>query len=287
MDMDKTIIKRRRVFRETRFRQPGEMEKACGLWVDRIGSARVRGIPADYRVLGQFAAVGVESGSGVLQIAGQGEWRVKAGDVMLIDPEEPSRYFPDEEWMTRWVVWNGPEAEGLIRHGFLDREARVVQAAEPELRRTFFTLAKIMDREDRLAVLERKVAILQWVTDLARVHQEEFVEETGHRRGMEWIVDYIQRSPAENLDVRTLANLSRLSEPQFRRVFQQFTSRAPLEFITAQRMSQAKTLLSRGMPIKQVAAAVGYLDPCYFMRVFHRVTGETAGSFVRNHLQSL
>ena len=280
--MDKTITKIRRVFKETRFRQPGELEKACGLWVDRIGAAIARGIPQGYRVLGQYAAIGVESGTGVLQTPGRGEWRVNAGDVMLLDPEEPTRYYPDGEWMTRWVVWNGPEAEGLVRQGFLDKDVRVVQAAEPAVRRTFFALVKNMDREDRLAALDRKVAILQLAADLARARQEVVSEEKGHRRGMEWLVDYIQRSLGGPVDVRTLAGLCRLSEPQFRRVFERFTGRAPTEFITAQRMGRAKSLLSRGMSIKQVAGEVGYPDPCYFMRVFHRVTGETAGEFVRH-----
>ncbi|NLE40412.1 MAG: AraC family transcriptional regulator, partial [Lentisphaerae bacterium] len=43
----------------------------------------------------------------------------------------------------------------------------------------------------------------------------------------------------------------------------------------------AKALLAGGLPIKQVAEAVGYPAPCHFMRVFRRVTGATAGGFVR------
>ncbi len=286
MNMDKTITKDRRVFKEMRFRQPGELEKACGLWVDRVGAAVGRGKPDVFRVLGQYAVVGVESGSGLFQTQARGEWRVNAGDVMLLTPDEPTRYYPDQEWMTRWVVWNGPEAESLVSQGFLDLSNPVVQAAEVAVRRTFFSLVKIMDREDRLSVLDRKVVILQLVGDLARAHHKEVLEGKGHRSKMKWIVEYIQRSLGESMNVQTLAHLCRLSAPQFRRVFQQFTGRAPMEFITAQRMGRAKALLSRGMSIKRVAEDVGYPDPCYFMRVFHRVTGETAGQFVRDHQQS-
>ena len=101
---------------------------------------------------------------------------------------------------------------------------------------------------------------------------------------MEWVVGRILRSPGEPFDVRALARECRLSEAQFRRVFERFTGQPPLEFVTAKRLERAKALLARGLPIKQVAEESGYSDPCYFMRVFRRVTGATAGAFVRDNL---
>lgn len=93
-----------------------------------------------------------------------------------------------------------------------------------------------------------------------------------------------QMLPFQSWTTRERSRECRLSEAQFRRVFERFTGQPPLEFVTAKRLERAKALLARGLPIKQVAEESGYPDPCYFMRVFRRVTGATAGAFVRDNL---
>ena len=100
-----------RVVREERFRTPLTVERSLGLWVDRIGF--VRGDmdkPERYRLLGQFAALAVETGDGVLEIVGRPPVALNAGDVFLLFPNVPARYGPLKRWDTFWVVWNGPAA---------------------------------------------------------------------------------------------------------------------------------------------------------------------------------
>lgn len=44
-------------------------------------------------------------------------------------------------------------------------------------------------------------------------------------------------------------------------------------------MAEAKRRLREGIPIKQVAAEVGYSDTFYFMRVFKRTIGCPPGAY--------
>jgi AraC-like DNA-binding protein len=52
-----------------------------------------------------------------------------------------------------------------------------------------------------------------------------------------------------------------------------------MEFVMAERISGAKALLVRGASIKQAAREMGFADQFYFMRVFKKISGQTAGQF--------
>ena len=116
------------VFRESRFRTPGPSEQACGLWVDRIGAGVTTRSPhRSLRVLGQFATVTVDVGEGWFFSPQSGKQAVHVGDVMVLYPDCPTRYGPFKQWNTRWIVWNGPEANMLKKLGYLPRGVPIVR----------------------------------------------------------------------------------------------------------------------------------------------------------------
>jgi two-component system response regulator YesN len=49
--------------------------------------------------------------------------------------------------------------------------------------------------------------------------------------------------------------------------------------LTLIRVEKAKKMLNSGLPIKEVAIAVGFQDCNYFCRVFKKVTGDTATGY--------
>jgi len=93
------------------------------LYVTSVGCVEYRagdrypesGHPADYdftwnqgRVLGDFAAVYIEKGSGVFE-SRVGRFPCQAGDAFLVAPGEWHRYRPDKQtgWRERWICANG------------------------------------------------------------------------------------------------------------------------------------------------------------------------------------
>jgi len=266
------------VFKEERFRTPLRTERQIGLWVDRIGSGGGSEMPARFRVLGQYAAVYVTRGQGEFHSPSTGVVPVRAGEAMLLFPREPHRYGSRAGWQTQWIVWNGPDAERLEALGYLGPQTAVVPDPLGAVEEAFTALAGIMAREDLAAVLERKTLVL---TMLLRLHQSS--RSIGRRPGadqlMRQAVAYLAREYASQIPVDELARRFKLSPTHFRRLFKEFTGRSPREFVTAQRMSRAKALLSAGLPVKEVAARVGYDDVFYFMRVFKKVAGTSPGRY--------
>lgn len=282
--MDKSISMP--VVRETRFRTPGGFERECGLWVDRIGCAgEGQRMPRQLRILGQYAAIEIENGAGRLLTGTLGEWDVRPGDAILLTPREPAAYGPISEWYTRWIVWNGPEAIRLAAR--LDSSLKPVLrgGAEP-VRRAFFALVPRMDGENLASALERKATLLAMHAGLLRCRSDRR-SDASRTAGLERVLAHIQENLGSPLPLSELARICGLSVPHFRRVFRRHTGRCPVEFVTAQRVARAKELLLHGLPIKSVAREVGIPDPLYFMRVFKKATGQTAGRFAALHRTSV
>ena len=93
-------------------------------------------------------------------------------------------------------------------------------------------------------------------------------------------MQHIKRHLDSKLTPVELAALCHMSVPHFRRMFHRHTGRSPMEFVVAERISGAKALLFRGASIKQAAQEMGFADQFYFMRVFKKIAGQTAGQFV-------
>lgn len=81
------------------------------------------------------------------------------------------------------------------------------------------------------------------------------------------------------LDVETLSRRAGQSVRSFHRKFSAATGKTPAAFVEALRLQQAQILLAQGLPIKQVATAVGLVDANKFSRAFRRSHGMTPSSF--------
>ena len=138
-----------------------------------------------------------------------------------------------------------------------------------------------MGDEDPAAVLKRMEIILKLVSDLYTLGRPKEQEATG-AGPVAHALAFIEGHYTEPLAVDALARRVHLSPTHFRREFRRRTGRTPLDYITGLRMTAAKRLLAQGRSIKETAAAVGYADEFYFMRMFRKATGGTAGAFARS-----
>lgn len=110
---------------------------------------------------------------------------------------------------------------------------------------------------------------------LARTRQ---VEDAVIARCQVWIAEHY----AEPNPVSAMVRLSGLAERTFKRRFRQATGMAPLEYVHALRLEEAKQMLETGdAPIEAVANEAGYEDAGYFSRLFRRQVGLTPGQYRR------
>jgi transcriptional regulator GlxA family with amidase domain len=105
-----------------------------------------------------------------------------------------------------------------------------------------------------------------------------FAAMTRPRQHADGVIANCQAWIAANYEVANpvtrMVEQSGLAERTFKRRFKQATGYAPVDYVQAIRIEEAKQILeTTAMPIDSVAAEVGYEDPTFFRRLFKRVAG--------------
>ena len=89
------------------------------------------------------------------------------------------------------------------------------------------------------------------------------------------VAQYITEHFATQISRDELALATQVSADYLSRVFRKETGMTPWQFLNRYRVLQAqKLLLSSKHSVTEIAAMVGFNDPAYFVRVFHRETGK-------------
>ncbi len=106
----------------------------------------------------------------------------------------------------------------------------------------------------------------------------------GYSKSIKQVAAFILTNLGAELNISLLAQLVNLSPPYLSSLFKKDTGMTLSEFITQKRMDCAMNLLSRsGMQIQEIALYLGYQDPSYFSRVFHKQTGITPQQYRSNY----
>lgn len=274
---------KRPLLRVTRFRIPTDTELLARLYVDRLGEAQ--GVISDghkMRILGQYSVVGIAKGHGTVVSAKMGKKEIKAGDVILVTPDEGLLYFTDDrDFQCKWIIWRGDETKDLLKMGMLWNLNKLIHDVCQYVDIAYRQLVPLMNSERTSVVLQRKTIILNLINNLYGGKPEN--QEQGDV--MEKIIEFLSTNFYQELNVDNIAEKFCLSSGYFRRLFRKVTKQSPHEFITNLRISYAQQLISSNESIKKTAQLVGYSDQLYFMRVFKKATGLTVKQYSRlcNH----
>jgi two-component system response regulator YesN len=77
-----------------------------------------------------------------------------------------------------------------------------------------------------------------------------------------------------------LAESCGISETYFRKLFQRVYGLSPMDYITNQRISYARELLTNtGLSVEDISYDSGYKDPTYFCRIFKKATGMSPSEY--------
>jgi transcriptional regulator GlxA family with amidase domain len=97
------------------------------------------------------------------------------------------------------------------------------------------------------------------------------------------LIDWMQENLDQPLDVPTLAARAGLTERSFYRKFTEATGKTPAHFVEGLRLDAARTLLTRGLPIKTIAGMVGLNSPARLGQAFERRFGMAPSLFREMH----
>ena len=247
----------------------------------------------------------VAGGAGTFSIAGK-KHDVSAGDLFIARPGQPheivsSRSQPLDIYFWAHTVEPAPAVESRSSNRADEAAGELLQllttAATPRVKLPSVEAVLQLMADEAAQRLPGYVRVIndlftKLVLDTARAASPKAlrpaaVVEERARSAQELVVQtairYLQDNLARRFEVRDVAAQVNLSERQLSRIFAQVTGTSVLAYLTRLRMDLAMQLLLHSeLPIKQVAAAVGYPDTHYFTTLFGRYTRTTPGAYRRS-----
>ena len=98
---------------------------------------------------------------------------------------------------------------------------------------------------------------------------------------------FMDKYHAEKIALKDLAGAAFMSRFHYVRVFQKMYGVTPRNYLRDLRISKAKILLKKGLPITQVCFDVGYESLPTFSSIFKKFTGYTPREYQRAHKSNL
>jgi AraC-like DNA-binding protein len=228
-------------------------------------------------------AIGVIE-AGLEEFTYRGEFhRAPAGSIVVIQPGEvhTGNAGTPSGWTYRMLY---PEV-ALVRKA----ASEVVGGGHLQL--PFFPNPVIRDRqlaeqlrqlhiaiENSTSPLERESRFLWTVAQMIARYAEDcpYLAPIGkENQVVQRIQDYLRSHYADSISLEQLAGIANLKPLRLLRVFRKQVGLPPHAYLVQVRVARAKTLLSRGVAIAQVAADTGFTDQSHLTRHFKRLVGVT------------
>ena len=251
-----------------------------------VGSERAEG--ADY------SWDGMRRGSmpfAVLQHTVEGEGRlrfeatshrVSAGDTMLVTVPHAHRYWLEdgESWRFFWIAFSGQEALRILRIILID-SGPLFRLSDAGVRRL---AAACLDLSDAEAVTAGQASAIGYALLMALYDEvlgrSKARRSDGSQAAVLKVVAHVRAHLGSGLGVGALADVAGCSRAHFTRLFTAIQGMSPSEFVLAQRMAHAASLLGEpGLAVKEVSHACGYQDPNYFAKAFRAAYGVSPSQF--------
>ncbi|WP_373230049.1 response regulator [Cohnella sp.] len=92
-------------------------------------------------------------------------------------------------------------------------------------------------------------------------------------------LDYLNSHIDQDVTLTECAAYVHLSVSYYSSLFKKVTGMTVTQYVTAERINKAKSMLVSGLTVQEVASAVGYEERRYFSDMFKRTTGMTPSEF--------
>ena len=214
-------------------------------------------------------------GRGWCELGGK-RHNIQAGDLLVVPPECPHVYGADEEhpWTIPWVHAAGANVGLFLTELGVSLENPVIYLGEdPQLLGLYEEVLAILEHGYAPAQLLYASQALAHLLGMMVWHrQQRWRGEPDPKQRISQSIAYMKEHVETPLKVSTLAALANLSTSHYTALFKQHTGYAPIDYLIRLRMHWACQLLdTTDLPVKKIAASVGYDDPFYFSRVFKMV----------------
>lgn len=203
---------------------------------------------------------------------------VNAGNMILYRPKELQKYeyYGTDKTEVYWVHFTGGDVKNILRkYGIKDNMRTFFVGTSLEYERIFKRMISELQRcqedyEEILTLLMRHL-LISIHRDLLK---ERKLSDVYLDNEMDIATQYFNDNYNTDINIEEYAQSRGMSTCWFIRNFKKFTGTTPMQYIMSIRISNAQSLLETTQySISEISRIVGYTNPLYFSRLFHKQKG--------------
>lgn len=214
---------------------------------------------------------------------------VTAGNMVVFRPKEFQKYeyYGADQTQVYWVHFTGSNVKNILRsYGITDDKRVFYTGTSLEYERIFKRMILELQRcqadyQEMLVLLLRHLLILihrQFTKE--RILKNEYLDSE-----MDQAAQYFNDNYNLDLNIEKYAASRGMSVSWFIRSFKEYTGSTPLQYIVSIRISNAQMLLeTTSYTVTEIGRIVGYENPLYFSRMFHKQKGVSPSGYRKLHL---
>lgn len=271
-------------------------DKRQPLIVGSCGNYRLSSYPKmpTYRPRGRldYQIIYIASGKAYFHFdTPENETIVPAGNVVLFRPKELQKYeyYGKDKTEVFWIHFTGSDVKNILRkYGFADKQRVFSVGISLEYERIFKRIISELqkcqsDYEEMLMLLLRHLLIV-FNRELTREHvlKNEYMD-----REMELTVSYFSTNYNLDINIEEYASSKGMSVSWFIHNFKKYTGETPMQFLTSIRITNAQILLeTTTYSVNEISRIVGYNNPLYFSRIFHKRKGYSPQQYRKRMMET-
>jgi len=234
------------------------------------------------RTLYHYALIFIERGEGFFQTAHVPYTRIRAGEGLLLLPNEEHSYKcdPKHPWQEYFITFDGRAVRQAHQDKLLSEQQVLLRPRDRRHVKKLFESCFKEGMSASPAAQKRLPGIFHQILDEMLPEHADFVDH-GPADVVEVVRKGILSNPDKSLDLQMVARQHGVSYSSLRQRFRQVCGTSIHQYHNKARVNLACKLLSEGHSVKETSALVGIDDPYYFSRLFKKITNSSPTDFTR------
>ena len=222
-------------------------------------------------------------GKGIYHYDDEPVQRLEAGSIYWEWPGSVFHYGPTEHggWDEYYVSFAGNRVQEWLNSGIILPDRAQFIGVDPYWIQKLEAIGDYLDsgvpdNADRAALLFESLVFDMYAARLSKTADRagRVPEQTVR------VLEYIASHLYQPWDERQVWEQNHISRSTLRRIVRQNTGYSLNEYVNRLKIAEAKKLLLHtSLQVKEIAHMLGYADPAYFSRLFHRYAGVSAAAF--------
>lgn len=203
---------------------------------------------------------------------------VTAGNMVLFRPRELQKYeyYGEDKTEVYWVHFTGSDVKNILRkYGIKDNMRTFFVGTSLDYERIYKRMISELQRcqddyEELLTILMRHLLI----SIHRELQKERKLSDVYLDNEMDMAAQYFSDNYSNKINMEEYAQSRGMSISWFIRSFKKYTGTTPMQYIVSARITNAQLLLETTQySVSEISRIVGYDNPLYFSRLFHKTKG--------------